>query len=280
MISLPILVSLALIPFTLAQSSDTALQVAAIEAHFKQSQIVPSLLASFDPTALLTLNYAGVGDVTPGQLLTKEQSATTPVVTVTPVNSTVQLNGKYTIAMVDADIVGSDLSKGENRHWLINGVDIGTDGKVTNASATSITAYAGPGPAAGSGPHRYVVIIYAQPESFKAPPDLSQPIGVTLFDVNAYAKDSGLGPIIAANYITVEDGTATASIPATSSVVSSTLVPAQPTATGTGTGTGTGTKSGTATGAAGPTKTNGAVSFASFSPLGVVLAGIAIMIAA
>ncbi|KAF8061456.1 phosphatidylethanolamine-binding protein [Lyophyllum atratum] len=273
MISLPILVSLALLPFTLAQSSDTALQVAAMEAHFKQSQIVPSLLASFDPTALLTLNYAGVGDVTPGQLLTKEQSAPTPVVTVTPVNSTVQLTGKYTIAMVDADVVGSDLSKGVNHHWLINGVDI-TDGKVTNASATAITAYAGPGPAAGSGPHRYVVIIYTQPESFKAPPALSQPVGVALFDLNAYAKDSGLGPIVAANYVTVEDGTATASIPATSSVISSTLVPSQPTTTGTG------TKSGTATGAAGPTKTNGAVSLASFSPLGVVLAGIAIMIAA
>jgi len=272
MISLPILVSLALLPFTLAQSSDTALPVAAIEAHFKQSQIVPSLLASFDPSALLTVNYAGVGDITPGQLLTKEQSAPTPVVAVTPVNSTVQLNGKYTITMVDADVVGSDLSKGVNRHWLINGVDI-TDGKVANASATAITTYAGPGPAAGSGPHRYVIILYRQPDSFKAPPDLSQPIGVTRFDLNAYAKNSGLGPVVAATYITVEDGTATASIPATSSVVSSTLTASQPTRTGTISGT-------TTIGANSPSKTNGALFLDSFSPLGVVLAGIVFMIAA
>ncbi|GLB35283.1 putative phosphatidylethanolamine-binding protein [Lyophyllum shimeji] len=237
------------------------------------TKIVPSLLPSFNPSALLTLNYAGVGDISPGQLLTKEQSAPTPAVSVTPANSTVQLNGKYTITMVDADVVGSDLSKGVNRHWLVNGVDI-TDGKVTNASAAAITAYAGPGPAAGSGPHRYVIVLYRQPDSFKAPSDLSQPVpGVTRFDLNAYTKDSGLGPIVAATYITVEDGTATISIPATSSVVSSTLVVPQPTRTGTTSGTAT-------TGANGPTTTNGARSLGSFSPLGVVLAGIAFMIAA
>ncbi|KAF5386734.1 hypothetical protein D9615_001781 [Tricholomella constricta] len=276
MISLPILVSLALFPFTLAQSSDTALQVAAIEAHFKQSEIVPSLLASFDPSALLTVDYASVGVITPGQLLTKEQSAPTPEVTVTPVNSSLELTGKYTITMVDADIVGSDLTKGVNRHWLINGVDI-ADGKVSNASATAITAYAGPGPAAGSGPHRYVIILYQQPDSFKAPADLSEPIGVTLFDVNAYAKNSGLGSIVAATYITVEDGTATTSIPATSAVVSSTLVASEPTGTQSGTSAGAGTG---ITSADGPSKTNGDLSLASFSPLSVVLAGIAVMIIA
>jgi phosphatidylethanolamine-binding protein (PEBP) family uncharacterized protein len=271
MISLPILVSLALLPFTVAQSNDPAFQVAAIEAHFKQSQIVPSVLADFNPSALLTVNYAGVGDITPGQLLTKEQSSPTPAITVTPVNSTVQLNGKYTIAMVDADVVGSDLSQGVNRHWLVNGVDV-TDGKLTNASASAITAYAGPGPAAGSGPHRYVIILYPQPESFQAPPGLSQPIGVTRFDINKYAKDSGLGSILAATYITVEDGTVTFSIPATSSVISSTLIASQPTSTGTNSGT-------TTTGADGPSNTNGAISLGIFRPIGVMLAGVAVMLA-
>ncbi|KAG5649602.1 hypothetical protein H0H81_002889 [Sphagnurus paluster] len=278
MISFPILVSIALLPFTLAQSTDTALQLAAIEAHFKQSLIVPQLLASFNPSALLTANYAGLGVVTPGQLLTKEQSAPTPEVTITPANSTVSLDGNYTIVMVDADIVGSDLSNGENRHWLVNGVQI-TGGKVSTDGATAITAYAGPGPATGSGPHRYVIILYSQPDSFKAPAGLSEPIGVTLFDLNAYQKDSGLGPLVAATYITVEDGTATVSIPVTSSVVSSTLVPVGPTSSGVSSGSST--KSGTGTASANtPAKTNSAPSLFTLSPLAVIFTAAAVLVVA
>ncbi|KAG6861738.1 hypothetical protein C0995_012743 [Termitomyces sp. Mi166 len=273
MIYLTILASLTLFPFTLGQANDTTFQIAAIEAHFKQSQIVPQLLTSFDPSALLSVNFAGAGDITPGQLLTKEQSAPTPTVTVTPANSSVQLNGKYTITMVDADIVGSDLSKGVNHHWLVNGVEI-TDGKISNASATPIVSYAGPGPAAGSGPHRYVIILYAQPDTFKPPADLSQPTGVSLFDLNAYVKNSGLGALVAASYMTVEDGTATVSIPATSSVISSTLVAAVPTSSGQ-----VGAASGTSTsGAVSPTRSNSATSVVRFSPTGLLFTSLLVFV--
>ncbi|KAG6869010.1 hypothetical protein C0993_005668 [Termitomyces sp. T159_Od127] len=250
MFPLTILASLTLLPFTLGQANGTALQLAAIEAHFKQSQIVPQLFTSFNPS---------LGDTTPGQLLTKEQTAPAPTVTVTAANSSVQLNGKYTITMVDADVVGSDLSKGVNHHWLVNGVEI-TDGKVSNTSATSIVSYAGPGPAAGSGPHRYVIILYAQPDTFKPPADLAQPTGVSLFDLDAYVKNSGLGGLVAANYITVEEGTATISIPATSSVISPTLAAAPISSSAAGAASGTST-----TDAASPTKSNGASSAISIS---------------
>jgi phosphatidylethanolamine-binding protein len=81
---------LSLVPLTLAQS-DTALQIEAIEAHFQQSGIVPSLLPTFNPLATLSLNFAGefffttdlpilplnrhcigVGTVSPGQALTHD----------------------------------------------------------------------------------------------------------------------------------------------------------------------------------------------------------------
>lgn len=42
-------------PLISAQSTD----VAAIEAHFTQSGIVPDLLSSFDPSALLSVDYTG-----------------------------------------------------------------------------------------------------------------------------------------------------------------------------------------------------------------------------
>lgn len=59
MISLTVFVSLALIPFAAAQASSPAFEIEAIKAHFTQSAIVPSLLAAFEPTALLSLNYEG-----------------------------------------------------------------------------------------------------------------------------------------------------------------------------------------------------------------------------
>jgi len=179
----------------------------------------------FNPTALLSINYAGIGDISPGQSLTKEQVASAPTITVTPANSSINLNGVYTLALVDADVVGGDISGGVTRHWLDNGVKV--DGStISNTSATAITSYAGPFPAPGSGAHRYVLILYEQPSSFTPPSELSQPnTPVSTFDLNDYVKKSNLGPLIAATYFTVANGAVNTSIPATSSVVTSTLLP-------------------------------------------------------
>jgi hypothetical protein len=56
-----------------AQSTnDTALGIAAIEAHFTNAGLVPSLLSSFVPSAVMTVNFAGVGAISPGQNLSKQ----------------------------------------------------------------------------------------------------------------------------------------------------------------------------------------------------------------
>jgi phosphatidylethanolamine-binding protein len=258
---------------SLASAQDTSVGINAIQAHFTQSHLVPDLFATFNPTALLTLDYPGVGVVAPGQLLKKEQVGPTPSVQVTPANSSVTLNGIYTLAMVDADIVGSDASAGETRHWLVNGVTV-KDSAVANDTATGITLYAGPWPAAGSGPHRYVVALYSQPETFTAPPAFSQPnIGVAVFDWNQYVKDSGLGPLVAATYITVEEGTATLSIPQTTAVVTSTLAPASTPLSNTGAGTGTSKTGTSSTSTATGTSQTGAASIVQAGFASVAVAG-------
>jgi hypothetical protein len=207
-------------------AQDGNLGIKAIEAHFAQSHLVPDLFSSFQPRALLSLNYPGVGTVTPGQKLTKEQVGPTPDLTITPANASVTFSGTYTLAMVDADIVGAQLPEGQTRHWLVNGVTVSGD-KISNSSALGVTPYAGPWPAAGSGPHRYVVALYEQPSTFTPPAALSQPnVPVATFDWPAYVQDTGLGPLIAATYINVEEGQATVSLQPTSAVVTSTLAPA------------------------------------------------------
>jgi hypothetical protein len=238
MISLYALVSLALLSLTTAQS-DPALGIEAIEAHFKQAGITPGLFTVFNPIAVLDLTYDGVtGPIPVGKPLTKDQVAPTPKLTITGANSSLAFTDTYTICMVDAGPVGTDDSKGVTRHWLVNSVHI-TDKKAVGTDGTAITQYAGPAPPAGSGPHRYVVLIYAQPPNFVAPAELSQPnTPVAVFDLAKYS--SNLGPIIAATYITVEEGTASVSLSATSAVVSSTLPPVTSSSTG-GSGSGTST---------------------------------------
>jgi len=214
-----------------AQSTnDTSLEITAIEAHFTGADIVPSLLASFDPSAVMTVTFPGVGAVSPGQNLTKDQVASTPVITIVPANSSVSLQGNYTLVMADADVVGTNESLGQTRHWLVNGVTLTGSNSSLNASTAdgvAVTEYAGPAPAAGSGPHRYVILLLPQPSTFSPPANLTQPnVGVSVFVLTDYISTSNLGAPVAGMYFDVEEGTATVTLSPTSPVISSTLKPA------------------------------------------------------
>ncbi|CAA7270149.1 unnamed protein product [Cyclocybe aegerita] len=275
MFSRALIASLALVPFAVAQTS--SVDIAAIEAHFEQSAIVPDLFPSFTPSALLTLDYPGVGEAEPGQLFTKEQVGPTPTVTIVPANSSVLLSGTYTLAMVDADIVGSKLPEGQTRHWLVNGVSsLVQDRPSTTHPLSELPPTLGlglPQAAALTGKCHFLLA----PSTFSAPAAFSQPnMGVSVFDFNAYVRarlqDSGLGPLIAANYITVEEGTATASIPATSAVVTSTL------AAGTSVTSASGSSTGTSDASSPTTSTSDAAVLSAKLLSAVVAAGLAIFV--
>ena len=67
--------------FVYAQSginSSTELGIAAIEAHFQSSLLVPQLLTTFNPTALMTVAFNGTSAITPGESLTKTREQTIP----------------------------------------------------------------------------------------------------------------------------------------------------------------------------------------------------------
>jgi phosphatidylethanolamine-binding protein len=55
----------------LVYATDPALGIAAIEAHFKAAELVPSLLSTFTPTAVMTVNFTGTGSISPGENLNK-----------------------------------------------------------------------------------------------------------------------------------------------------------------------------------------------------------------
>jgi len=248
--------------FSVARSQSTQLQLEGIEANFENAQLVPVPIPVFEPTAILTANFQGLGSITPGQLVSRDQVTNAPELTLTPVNSTITFNGNYTVAMIDPGAVGSDQSGGQNRHWLVNGATV-TDGRLTFESATTITEYAGPAPPAGSGPHRYTIVVYTQGENFTPPEDLSGPVpGVAEFVFPDYVESTNLGPLVAGIYYQVEEGTATVSIPATSSVVSSTLPAAHLSTSGLSSGT-----------SSGPRPTNTSTNNNSGSAMGKVVSG-------
>lgn len=90
---------------------------------------------------------------------------------------------------------------------------------------------------------RYTIVVYTQGANFTPPQNLSAPVpGVELFDFPQYVQSTNLGPLVAGIYYQVEEGTATVSLPATSSVISSTLPAAHPSSSGTLSGTSSGSK--------------------------------------
>lgn len=73
---IPAIVGLSFLSCVIAQSTntnDTGFQIEAIEAHFEQADIIPSLLTTFNPEALLTVSFDNVGAITPGQSLNQSR---------------------------------------------------------------------------------------------------------------------------------------------------------------------------------------------------------------
>lgn len=221
------------------------LAVATVKQQFINAKIVPDVVPSFSPVGILGANFNGTsGSINVGEVIAQAGVQTKPVVSVTGnFNST----PSYTVLMIDGNYVGSSNPNGLNLHWLENNVQIGTDGTTSNTTAATIP-YAGPAPPSGSGPHRYTILLYAQPASFKAPSSPAPNSGVHLINLATYVSAAGLTGPLAGIYYTVEVGTATVSVESTSAVNPSTLsVSSTASSTGTGTGTTTGKPTGTGT---------------------------------
>ena len=191
---------------------NTAAGISAIEADFKNYDLVPDLLPSFNPSALMTVTFPGVGPISPGQNLSMQQTAPAPNVTITPANSSVPTTVNYTLMMVDARAVGTNESNGQILHWLANSatlkkgsssspsLNVSTDGGLV------VTNYVSPQPPAGTGLHRYVIMLFSQPASFSPVGNLSTPnVDIDLyFHLTDYLSSGKLGLPIASMFFEVE----------------------------------------------------------------------------
>lgn len=61
--------------FSVALAQSTELQLEAIEAHFTNAELVPVPIPVFEPTAILTANFSGLGSITPGQVVSEDRQS-------------------------------------------------------------------------------------------------------------------------------------------------------------------------------------------------------------
>lgn len=92
-------------------------------------------------------------------------------------------------------------------HWIQPGVKT-TESGTLDTSGPFIANYIGPAPPPGSSPHRYIFFLYEEPEGFDAK-QYAPADGKNLgnwsrmrYDFDAWAKEIGLGPVVAFNYFT------------------------------------------------------------------------------
>ncbi|TIA82613.1 hypothetical protein E3P98_01320 [Wallemia ichthyophaga] len=164
-----------------------------------------------------------------GQRLSKDAVQEKPEFRYLP-SENATLDGQYTLALIDADYNGADQSEGQTRHFLENNISVGGDGDDSGDSDSDngvaihdgdsgkvITSYTGPGPARGSGPHRYQFLLLKQPQDFQAPDGLDSQTPLGKMNIADYI-DSTNSKIVAATYFICEVGDSTVSAKPTSTV--------------------------------------------------------------
>jgi phosphatidylethanolamine-binding protein (PEBP) family uncharacterized protein len=97
-------------------------------------------------------------------------------------------------------------------HWIQSGLvpqpasGDGAAPKLVAHDTPWIFDWAPPGPPPGSAPHRYLFLLYAQPEGFDVKEHAAadgKKVGMwgrPRYDLAAFEKKVGLGPVLAANY--------------------------------------------------------------------------------
>lgn len=165
-----------------------------IQGLFKQHCIVPDVVAS-SPTELLDIQYPSGVRVDMGKELTPTQVQDTPVV-----KWAAKEDEYYTLAMVDPDAPSRENPKfREWHHWLVGNIHAGEMKK-----SETLSDYIGSGPPKGTGLHRYVFLVYKQPEKcnfskiHKLPNNSGENRGK--FSILKFSQQFKLGAPIAGNF--------------------------------------------------------------------------------
>ncbi|KAG0006706.1 hypothetical protein BGZ65_004951 [Modicella reniformis] len=183
----------------------------AAETVFDKDGIIPDVVDSFQSMTMLSVSYS-TQDVMIGNTMTVEETQQVPKVSFmadSPMD-------KFTLIMTDPDAPSrNDPKMREFRLWIVTnipGVNDNPEDLLTKDlnKGTVVTEYMGPAPPAGSGPHRYVFLLYKQPgPDNQLTPDalatLATPLGPDRrgFQSRSFARKAGL-ELVGVNYFFAE----------------------------------------------------------------------------
>ncbi|CAG2171603.1 unnamed protein product [Oppiella nova] len=155
--------------------------------------IVPDVIDSV-PNGVINVRYRSGVDINLGNEVTPTQVAEQPLV-----EWAADYGNYYTLVLTDPDVFGRNGPKyGEYKHWVVVNIP-GTDIK----RGRDLTEYQSSGPARGTGPHRYVFLVYKQPDIIETDSKIVNTYsleGRLFFDVRSFARKYNLGEPVAINY--------------------------------------------------------------------------------
>jgi len=160
-----------------------------------------------DESRLLGLTI-GTLKVAPGVRIPKAEAQAVPELSLQSANPSTT----YLAIGLDIDAPFPSLTiLGPILHWIQPGFTAdptpAADGTTSLKTTEPFVAnYIGPAPPPGSSPHRYVVLLYEQPQGFDGK-KLAPPNGAKVgnfqrmrWDLEAWGKEVGLGEVVAVNY--------------------------------------------------------------------------------
>ncbi|KAK4879714.1 hypothetical protein RN001_007860 [Aquatica leii] len=169
------------------------------ESEMEKFQVVPDVIDK-TPAAVLDVTYTGNIKVNQGNELT-----TTNVKEYPAVNWNAEDNSLYTLVMTDPDAPSrKDPKYREWHHWLVGNIP----GKNVQQGEV-LTEYIGSAPPKNTGLHRYVLLIFKQPNKLQFDEDRltnKSGKGRAQFSTRNFAKKYKLGDPIAGNFFQAQWG--------------------------------------------------------------------------
>ncbi|SPO20902.1 uncharacterized protein UTRI_00379 [Ustilago trichophora] len=204
-----------------AQSSSASYdQVAQIQLTFPAADLTPVPVPAswLDIQGVLNVTFGDVAVSNLGDRLTVAQVQPAPSFRIsgqTPAASNASVfgnNKRFTVAFLDAGVAGKNTSTEVFCHYLGNNFTLdASSGQLRNQTAARV-AYGAPLPATNDGPHRYMQLVFQQFDNFTAPASPAANAPIQRLELQNYYRNAngGLGKIVAASYIQIEVGQASA----------------------------------------------------------------------
>ncbi|CRK29712.1 hypothetical protein BN1723_003589 [Verticillium longisporum] len=178
---------------------------------FTAGGIVPDVLAAFNPTVAFYASYntgdgQGAALIAPGTELSTAEAVAPQEFSVEGIANATNVTDstRFIIVMVGPDAPSrANPTNRSIRHYLAGNFTVGTNVSSVLSTASTLvnssapfTSYGPPAPPAGTGVHRYIYLLYVQPEALNGSSSLPALV--------QFRTQAGLGPAIGGTYFTID----------------------------------------------------------------------------